>query len=425
MGEKTILPFTTVKSCVILTMKYGDGMKEGKSHIHQRRIFHFSTIHTAKEHNIMNGIEQRHFWEEQLLRIALPVINALSEDKLKETMPVEQKGADRRSCTYLEAFGRTFCGMAPWLACDAPDEIKQKVIACIRNATDPDAKDFMNFCDGTQPLVDAAFLAHGLLRSQNAILPQLDASTKENLLSCLKSSRKITPYANNWILFSAMVETGIYRISGECDLLRVKYSLRQFMQWYKGDGMYGDGKDFHMDYYNSFVIVPMLVDICRVFSQEDKEIAGIYETVVRRAARYARILERNISPEGAYPITGRSLAYRFGVFQLLSQAALDGFLPAELPAPQVRCALTAVIERIMSAENNFDGDGWLRIGICGHQPGVGEGYISTGSLYLCTTVFLALGLPQTHCFWSGENRKWTSAKVFSGEDFLCDKSIDF
>ena len=27
-------------------------------------------------------------------------------------------------------------------------------------------------------------------------------------------------------------------------------------------------------------------------------------------------------------------------------------------------------------------DGWLRIGFCGHQPGVGETYISTGSLYL-------------------------------------------
>jgi len=24
--------------------------------------------------------------------------------------------------------------------------------------------------------------------------------------------------------------------------------------WYKGDGAYGDGSDFHWDYYNSYVI---------------------------------------------------------------------------------------------------------------------------------------------------------------------------
>jgi hypothetical protein len=32
--------------------------------------------------------------------------------------------------------------------------------------------------------------------------------------------------------------------------------------WYKGDGFYGDGPDFHWDYYNSFVIQPMLLEPC-------------------------------------------------------------------------------------------------------------------------------------------------------------------
>ncbi len=35
------------------------------------------------------------------------------------------------------------------------------------------------------------------------------------------------------------------------------YGIRKFRDnWYKGDGLYGMGPDFHMDYYNSYVILP-------------------------------------------------------------------------------------------------------------------------------------------------------------------------
>jgi hypothetical protein len=31
--------------------------------------------------------------------------------------------------------------------------------------------------------------------------------------------------------------------------------LRQHEQWYRGDGIYGDGPEFDWDYYNSFVMI--------------------------------------------------------------------------------------------------------------------------------------------------------------------------
>lgn len=37
-------------------------------------------------------------------------------------------------------------------------------------------------------------------------------------------------------------------------------------EWYKGDGWYGDGPDFHFDYYNSFVIQPMIIQVLDVSS---------------------------------------------------------------------------------------------------------------------------------------------------------------
>ena len=67
---------------------------------------------------------------------------------------------------------------------------------------------------------------------------------------------------------------------------------------------------------------------------------------------------------------------------------------------QARAALGAVIARTLDAPGHVRRRGWLTLGSCGHQPGVAETYISTGSLYLCSAAFLPLGLPATDPFWT-------------------------
>ncbi|MFW5686888.1 MAG: DUF2264 domain-containing protein, partial [Halanaerobium sp.] len=171
---------------------------------------------------------------------------------------------------------------------------------------------------------------------------------------------------------------------------------------------------FHFDYYNSFVIQPMLLDIIRVMKNQDSEIAEMEAEVLNRARRYGEILERIIAPDGTYPPLGRSITYRFGVFQLLSQLALLKELPDSLRPAQVRTALTAVIEKVMSADNIFDQDGWLTIGLYGKQSDLGEEYINTGSLYLASEVFLALGLDNSSEFWSAPPEAWSAKKIWSG-----------
>ena len=58
----------------------------------------------------------------------------------------------------------------------------------------------------------------------------------------------------------------------------------------------------------------------------------------------------------------------------------------------------------MAIKGNFDEHGWLTLGFAGHQPQIAERYISTGSLYLCSTVFTALGLPAT--MRNGQEKKY-------------------
>jgi hypothetical protein len=203
----------------------------------------------------------------------------------------------------------------------------------------------------------------------------------------------------------------------------VDYALRQHAQWYKGDGVYGDGPEFHWDYYNSFVIQPMLLDVLDSLGAQDPAWAAMKERARKRAQRYAAIQERLISPEGSFPAIGRSIAYRFGAFQLLGQIALRHELPEGVTPAQVRGGLSAVIRRQIEAPGTFDKDGWLTIGFCGHQPGIGERYISTGSLYLCSVGLLPLGLPPSDEFWSAPAADWTQKRAWAGQPFPIDHAL--
>ena len=207
------------------------------------------------------------------------------------------------------------------------------------------------------------------------------------------------------------------------DRTRVDYALRQHAQWYVGDGHYGDGPDFHWDDYNSFVIQPMLLDVLDTLGAESQDWQKMTASVKDRARRYAAVQERLVGPDGAYPPIGRSIAYRAGAFQLLAQVALRQELPEGVSPGQARAALSAVIARTLGAPDTFDGAGWLRIGLAGHQPGIGERYISTGSLYLCATGFLPLGLPTTAAFWTEPSRPWTARRAWAGEAFPIDHAL--
>ncbi len=377
--------------------------------------------------------DTREYWVSVLVKVADPVLTNLSKEQLRANMPVISKGASRKEVSHLEALGRTLAGIAPWLELGADNtpegKLRAKYIDLTRKAlavaVNPSSPDFLNFTSkhGGQPLVDAAFLAQGLLRGYTQLWEPLDQQTKTNIVNALKSSRSIKPGENNWLLFSASVEAFLLKSGNGGNLEPIIYALNKHAGWYKGDGVYGDGADFHWDYYNSFVIQPMMLDITKVLNDIQKDTIITYDKALRRAQRYATIQERLISPEGTYPPIGRSLAYRFGAFQVLAQIALLKKLPAEIAPAQVRSALSLVIHRLIEAPNTFDTKGWLNVGLYGNQLNISEEYISTGSLYLCTVGLLPLGLPATDPFWTAPAQDWTSVKVWKGIDMPNDHAL--
>ncbi len=397
----------------------------------------FSQINPNSENA---GLRERAYLIKTLVKIANPVLTFLSKNELKKDMPVESSGKHRDQYTYLEAFGRQLSAMAPWLEL-GPDTTPEGKLrktyldlarACLHNATDSTGPDYMNFKCCGQPVVDAAFLAQGLLRAPHQLWDPLDQTTKDNIIAALKKSGAITHYQNNWVMFSATIQAALYKFRGSFDRDETISYVDQCLSYYKGDAIYGDGQSFHWDYYNSFVMQPMLLDVLKTITQEDSinhitdtPIQKKYQLVLKRARRYAAIQEMLISPMGTYPVIGRSSTYRFGAFQVLSQIALMQELPSNLKPQQVRAALYAVIDRQAEAPGTFDENGWLHIGVFGHQPNMGESYISTGSLYLCSEAFLMLGLPPSNEFWLGKDEDWTSKKIWSGKNTSRDHSIDY
>lgn len=380
------------------------------------------------------GAQDRAEWARTLHRMARPVLSHLAEGTLKRAMPVEKAPTydKRQDVTYLEAVGRTLAGVAPWLALPDDDtaegrmrrELRTLALRGLARAVDPADPDYLNFRREYQPLVDAAYLVQAFVRAPQALWEPLDATTKARILTELKALRSRKPFESNWQLFTALTEAFLLSQGEEADRAAIDRALAKFQAWYLGDGWYGDGPRFAFDYYNAFVIHPMLVDTLGLLARSGRVPPGDHDLALKRMVRFAAQQERMISPEGTFPVIGRSITYRTGAFQALAQVALLDRLPEGVSRGQVRAALSA-LHRRMYAGATFSPTGWLQLGFCGHQPEAADYYTSTGSLYMATLSFLPLGLPADHPFWTEPSQDWTSRKAWSGQGFPKDYHVKY
>jgi len=375
----------------------------------------------------------RELWTGILYQMAAPVLSNMSEGKLQENMLVELSptwdGRDKR-VTYMECFGRLMAGLAPWLSLPDDDtaegqqrkQLREWALKSYAQSVDPESKDYLLWRKEGQPLVDAAYIAESFLRGYDALWVPLDDLTKQRYIAEFQQLRRVDPPYTNWLLFSSTVECFLKKAGAQTDYYRITSALRKVDEWYVGDGWYSDGEDFAFDYYNSFVLHPMYVECLDVMTDGGKRNiwnvkGGNFPKTLKRMQRFGMILERFVSPEGAFPVFGRSITYRTGVLQPLALLSLRGWLPKELPAGQVRAAMTAVIQRMFGDNRNFNAEGYLTLGFNGSQPNISDWYTNNGSLYLASLAFLPLGLAADDPFWTDAPQPWTSKKAWGGEDF--------
>ncbi|WP_410489703.1 DUF2264 domain-containing protein [Bacteroides finegoldii] len=378
----------------------------------------------------------REYWCSLLYKIAAPVLRNMSEGKLKANMQLELSprwDGRNKDVAYMECFGRTMAGVAPWLTLSDDDTSEGKMRKQLRewalksyvHAVNPDSPDYLGWNKHGQALVDAAYIAESFLRAP-VLWNSLDTLTQQRYIKEFRGLRRYDPVYSNWLVFVSMIETFLTTVSHDYDIYRIHHGIRKMDEWYVGDGWYSDGPGFAFDYYNSFVIQPMYVEVLQTLNKYKKGIRindKQVEKAEKRMQRYGMILERFISPEGSFPVFGRSMTYRLGTMQALAMLAWQQKLPKELTIGQVRSALTAVMKRMYATDANFNENGFLTLGFTGKQPELSDVYTNNGSLYMTTLAFLPLGLPAVDLFWTSSAESWTSKKAWEGEEFPKDHTF--
>lgn len=384
---------------------------------------------TAKKQKQMTD---REYWCAQAYKMASPVLENMSKGELQKNMVLEfSPSFDRRDrrVAYMECFGRLMAGIAPWLALPDDDtaegkqrrQLRQWALASYKNAVDPNSPDYLLWRKEGQTLVDAAYLAESFIRAYDALWVPLDDTTKQRYIKEFTQLRRVDPPYTNWLLFSSTVESFLAKVGAQYDAFRVNMAIRKVEEWYVGDGWYSDGPEFAFDYYSCYVFHPMYLETLQNMIDSRKGRRSSYESgykrALLRAQKMAVILERFISPEGTFPVFGRSIPYRMAAMQPLALMAWKQTLPKELSNGQVRAALTAVMHRMFDVQDNYNKGGYLTIGFCGSQPDVADWYTNNGSLYMASLAFMPLGLPADHPFWTSPAEEWTQVKAWGGKPF--------
>ena len=386
-------------------------------------------------------LSDREYWCEQAYKMAQPVLENMAKGELQKNMQTEFSPSfdnRNRKVVYMETFGRLMAGIAPWLA--LPDSVfgssaaEQKELAQVRqlrewalasykNSVDPESPDYLCWGVAGQNLVDAAYIAESFIRAYDALWVPLDKVTKARYINEFKKLRSIEPPYTNWFLFSSTIESFIAKAAGlrEYDDFRVMMTIRKVEEWYVGDGWYADGPVFAFDYYSSYVFHAMYLETLQNMidarANTRLEYKKYYDRALKRAQKFSIILERFISPEGTFPVIGRSIPYRTAAMQTLALIAWYQKLPKELSNGQVRAALTQVMHRMYDQQQNYNEGGYLTIGFCGHQPETADWYTNNGSLYMTSLSLMPLGLPASHDFWTCKAEPWTQVKAWGGQPF--------
>lgn len=132
------------------------GSVAAADNLHSVRDLSSETLreYAPRGRHLRRGAE-RGYWVETMVRIVRPVYENLARGTLRRNMPVEVNDGTnegkRADVTHLEALGRSFNGIAPWLALGAEDtaegrlraEMTDLVVRAISNAVDPDSPDYM------------------------------------------------------------------------------------------------------------------------------------------------------------------------------------------------------------------------------------------------------------------------------------------
>lgn len=359
-------------------------------------------------------------WESYMLQVVKPVLDDYSNCRLSLKLETADSSESTTNNAIVEAVCRSLIGISAWLESDEYSSSKAEMREIVRQVmiNIGNQEEGFNFYDHKQKLVEAGHIAYALKMAPQTMFYCLDDVQQEKLMKAIAKSKTIVPHLNNWLLFSAVRESMFHKLGYDYDRFIIENAGLALNDWYIGDGVFKDGIYNAYDYYNSFVIQPLAFELI-----EEERFKLVFNHDPKRIFQRQMVhQERAITSTGEYAFHGRSLAYRFGVFHHLAKMCLEGIYDDTLSKSGVKNALSEVIRPFFEEFTIFDENGYLVKGITAEQKSVTEAYVSSGSLYMCSVIFLVLGIAKDDEFWTGDEL-WTSKKIWLGYEACLDKKI--
>ena len=369
-------------------------------------------------------------------RYAVPPLEDLAKDSYA---PKVDAGTPRKDGKGLEAFARIVYSLGSWVfakhvdTTEYEDTVKLKLSKLMVSAFEvlftPGNRNTAIPCD--QDIIDYGYLNLAIVDMLNSpyvgcgLLERVSTGARTRFDNYKNWLKDFCPLANNWMLMAVIPEIYSLETKYPYDAMRIWSAVNLTLSNYKGDGIYGDGRDLHLNYYNSLVIHPVL-DFIEDYESELTAIPNLgtaLEPQRARSDRYAAVLERQFSPEGTFPVIGRSACYRLGIFHHLARGVSVGNTRCRPGA--LRNALQTCLNRL--EPNMFRPDGYLKMGFNNEVENtrLAEPYISTSSLYATGFFLLPLAMSPTHPFWTESDLPWTQKRIWEGEDYSYDKDTAY
>ncbi|MBB3384415.1 DUF2264 domain-containing protein [Rhizobium sp. WW22] len=301
-----------------------------------------------------------------------------------------------RAAADLEGFARPLWGLAPLGAGGGDFRHWERYAEGLASGVDPQHPEYWGTVNGRdQRMVELAALGFALALVPEKIWEPLDQRARDNLISYLKHARTFDYADNNWKFFRIFVDIALDRLGAAFDRSLTETYLNELDGFYIADGWYRDGNVRRIDHYIPFamhfygLIYSKLVDDDRA------------ERYRERAALFARDFRHWFAPDGATIPFGRSLTYRFacaGFWSALAFADVEALPWGEIKGLCLRHL------RWWADKPIAHRDGTLPIGFAYPNLLMSENYNSAGSPYWAFKAFLPLALPETHPFWTAEEK---------------------
>ncbi len=301
-----------------------------------------------------------------------------------------------RAAADLEGFARPLWGLAPLGAGGGDFRHWDRYAEGLANGVDPQHPEYWGTVNGRdQRMVELAALGFALALVPEKIWEPLDQRARDNLITYLKHARTFDYADNNWKFFRIFVDIALDRLGATFDRSLTETYLSELDGFYIADGWYRDGNVRRIDHYIPFamhfygLIYSKLVNDDRAKRYRE------------RAILFARDFRHWFAPDGATIPFGRSLTYRFacaGFWSALAFADVEALPWGEIKGLCLRHL------RWWADKPIAHRDGTLPIGFAYPNLLMSENYNSAGSPYWAFKAFLPLALPETHPFWTAEEK---------------------